>query len=50
MNFLQLHDKSKEWFQALIEAYEPDGVEAFFGTWPGDETDQELLDMLKEIE
>ena len=25
------------------------GVAAFFGTWPGDETDEELLAMLKEI-
>jgi hypothetical protein len=32
------------------EASELGGVSAFFGTWPGDETDAELLEALRVIE
>ena len=34
--------------QALYQ-YMESGVGAFFGTWPGDETDEELQAMLREV-
>lgn len=35
--------------QRLLEKEGPSGVASFFGTWPGDETDAELLEALREI-
>ena len=34
---------------SLLPQDEASGVSAFFGTWPGDETDEELLDALEAI-
>jgi len=34
---------------SLLPQDEASGVLAFFGTWPGDETDEDLLDALKAI-
>jgi hypothetical protein len=36
--------------QALRDARDSDGVSTFFGTWPGEESDEELLAALRDIE
>lgn len=50
----EIHAEVQAWPQRMKEAIgmsdeKKEGVAAFFGTWPGDETDEEMLAMLKDV-
>lgn len=47
---VQVNVSQERWDSIFKVNEDVSGVAAFFGTWPGDETDEELLRLLKDID